>query len=104
MTLSRIDALLAAQDGLEKVTRRTIEALQLRKLNALLAREKARGGFYRDLPEKLDSLAQLSSLPFTTDEDLALMAHKCAVGVDGAKGSAKLLREEDMLAIFRASR
>ena len=71
MTLSRIDALLAAQDGLEKVTRRTIEALQLRKLNALLAREKARGGLYRDLPEKLDSLAQLSSLPFTTDEDLA---------------------------------
>ena len=71
MTLSRIDALLAAQDGLEKVTRRTIEALQLRKLNALLAREKARGGLYRGLPEKLDSLAQLSSLPFTTDEDLA---------------------------------
>ena len=50
MTLSRIDALLAAQDGLEKVTRRTIEALQLRKLNALLAREKARGGLYRGLP------------------------------------------------------
>ena len=71
MTLSRIDALLAAQDGLEKLTRRTIEALQLRKLNTLLAREKERGGFYRDLPEKLDSLAQLSSLPFTTDEDLA---------------------------------
>ncbi|MBQ7183543.1 MAG: iron-containing alcohol dehydrogenase [Clostridia bacterium] len=38
-----------------------------------------------------------------SDEDLKLMAHKCAVGVDGAKGSAKLLREEDMLAIFRAS-
>ena len=39
-----------------------------------------------------------------TEEDLATMAHKCAVGVNGAKGSAKLLREEDMLAIFRASR
>ena len=38
-----------------------------------------------------------------TEEDLATMAHKCAVGVDGAKGSAKLLREEDMLAIYRAS-
>ena len=38
-----------------------------------------------------------------TDEDLALMAHKCAVGVNGAKGSAKLLYEEDMLAIFKAS-
>ena len=39
-----------------------------------------------------------------TDEDLAAMAHKCAVGVGGAKGSAMLLREEDMLAIYRASR
>ena len=39
-----------------------------------------------------------------TDEDLKTMAHKCAVGVGGAKGSARLLNEEDMLAIFRASR
>lgn len=31
------------------------------------------------------------------------MAHKCAVGVGGAMGSAKLLNEEDMLAIYRAS-
>ena len=38
-----------------------------------------------------------------TEEDLAAMAHKCAVGVNGAKGSAKLLREADMLAIFKAS-
>ena len=38
-----------------------------------------------------------------TEEELTLMAHKCAVGVDGAMGSAKLLKEEDMLAIFRAS-
>ena len=38
-----------------------------------------------------------------SDEDLALMAHKCAVGVDGAMGSSKLLREEDMLSIFKAS-
>lgn len=39
-----------------------------------------------------------------TDEDLVLMAHKCAVGVGGAKGSARLLDEADMLAIYRASR
>ena len=31
------------------------------------------------------------------------MAHKCAVGVNGAMGSAKLLREEDMLNIYKAS-
>ena len=71
MSLSRIDALLLAQDGLTPVTRASIEQLQLRKLNALLVREKERGGFYRELPDHLDSLSDLSSLPFTTDEDLA---------------------------------
>ncbi len=39
-----------------------------------------------------------------SEEDLVLMAKKCAVGVNGAKGSAMLLREEDMLAIYRAAR
>lgn len=39
-----------------------------------------------------------------TEEDLKLMAKKCAIGVGGAKGSARLLREEDMLAIFEASK
>ena len=38
-----------------------------------------------------------------TDEDLVLMAHKCAVGVGGEMGSAKVLNEEAMLEIFRAS-
>ena len=71
MSLSRIDALLLAQDGLTPVTRASIEQLQLRKLNALLVREKERGGFYRELPDHLDSLSDLSFLPFTTDEDLA---------------------------------
>ena len=39
-----------------------------------------------------------------TDEELAEMAHKCALGVGGSMGSARLLNEEDMLAIYRASR
>lgn len=38
-----------------------------------------------------------------TEEDLVTMAHKCAVGVGGAMGSAKLLNEEDMLNIFKMS-
>lgn len=38
-----------------------------------------------------------------SEEDLIMMARKCAVGVGGAKGSAKLLNEADMLAIFKAS-
>ena len=39
-----------------------------------------------------------------TEEDLKLMAHKCAVGVNGGKGSARFLREEDMLEIYRMSK
>ena len=39
-----------------------------------------------------------------TEDELETMARKCAVGVGGAKGSARLLREADMLAIYRASR
>lgn len=71
MTRSRIDELIKMQEGLPEVTRQSLEALQLKKLNAVLQREKARNGFYRHLPEHLESLAELSSLPFTTEEDLA---------------------------------
>ncbi|MCR4792356.1 MAG: iron-containing alcohol dehydrogenase [Lachnospiraceae bacterium] len=39
-----------------------------------------------------------------TDEDLKTMAHKCAVGVGGSMGSAKLLDEAAMLEIFRMSK
>ena len=71
MKRSRIDDLIRRQENLPEVTRAEIEAVQLDKLNRLLAREKERGGFYRGLPAHLDSLSQLSGLPFTTDEDLA---------------------------------
>ncbi len=70
-SVTRLDALIAEQESLERVNRETIEAIQLKKLNRLLAREKERGGFYRDLPERLLSLDRLSDLPFTTEEDLA---------------------------------
>ena len=57
--------------------------------------------FYRTIkmPVNLRELGVEAS-----DEDLKLMAHKCAVGVDGGKGSARFLREEDMLAIYTMSR
>ena len=38
-----------------------------------------------------------------TEAELCDMARKCAIGVNGAKGSAKLLYEADMLAIYKAS-
>ncbi len=71
MEKSRIDAYIMKSETLPALTRESLDALQLKKLNALLRREKAKGGFYRDLPAQLDSLAQLRSLPFTTADDLA---------------------------------
>ena len=71
MNRSRIDAYIQEQEQLHTLTRRDIEAVQLKKLNRLLSCEKERGGFYGNLPDRLDSLADLASLPFTTDEDLA---------------------------------
>ena len=70
-TLPRIDSLIMHQEKIGVPNRAAIEALQLRKLNDLLKREKERNGFYRGLPERLDSLSELAALPFTTDEDLA---------------------------------
>ncbi|MBO4685587.1 MAG: iron-containing alcohol dehydrogenase [Lachnospiraceae bacterium] len=56
--------------------------------------------FYREIkmPTNLRELGVKA-----TDEDLVIMAHKCAVGVNGGMGSARFLREEDMLAIYRMS-
>jgi alcohol dehydrogenase YqhD (iron-dependent ADH family) len=56
--------------------------------------------FYRSI-NMPTNLRELGVEP--TEEELALMAHKCAVGVGGEMGSAKVLNEEDMLAIYRAS-
>ena len=57
--------------------------------------------FYRQIkmPTNLRELGVTA-----TEEDLKLMAHKCAVGVNGGKGSARFLKEEDMLEIYRMSK
>lgn len=57
--------------------------------------------FYREIkmPTNLRELGVNA-----TDDDLKLMAHKCAVGVNGGKGSARFLKEEDMLEIYKMSR
>ncbi len=71
MQRSRLDAMICEQEGWKVLDRKEIEAVQLQKLNRLLMREKQRGGFYRNLPSSLSSLSELSSLPFTTEDDLA---------------------------------
>ena len=58
-------------EAIPHLTRETLEELQLRRLNETLLRLKARSGFYRSYPERLDSLSDLRKLPFTTAEDLS---------------------------------
>ena len=56
--------------------------------------------FYRQI-KMPTNLRELGVNP--TENELKLMAHKCAVGVNGGKGSARFLKEEDMLEIYRMS-
>lgn len=58
-------------EALPVLTREGLDCLQLRRLNETLKRLKDRGGFYKDYPERLDSLADLQKLPFTTPEMLS---------------------------------
>ena len=67
MKRSNIDAMICKQECITEITRDEIHRIQLEKLNIVLKREKEREGFYRDLPERLESLTDLRSLPFTTE-------------------------------------
>ena len=71
MKRTNIDEMICKQEGIAEVTREALNKIQLAKLNAVLKREKEREGFYRDLPERLESLDDLKTLPFTTESDLA---------------------------------
>ena len=53
-----------------RLGRDEITKVQLERLNLVLAREKERGGFYKNLPERVDGLEELHELPFTTEDDL----------------------------------
>ena len=71
MKRTNLDNWICNIESLPELTRENLEALQLRRLNETLARLKDRGGFYKDYPEKLDSLSELRNLPFTGAEDLS---------------------------------
>jgi len=71
MKRTNLDTWIETIEGIPHLTRENLEALQLKRLNETLARLKARGGFYRDYPEKLDALSQLQNLPFTTARELS---------------------------------
>jgi len=71
MKRTNLENWIETTEGLPQLIRETLEELQLRRLNETLARLKARGGFYKDYPEKLESLSDLQSLPFTTAQMLS---------------------------------
>ena len=71
MNRTKLENWIETIEALPQLTREGLEALQLRRLNETLARLKARGGFYGDYPEKLASLSELRTLPFTTADDLS---------------------------------
>ena len=80
MRRTRLEDWICEVEDLGALDRETLGGLQLRRLNALLAREAARGGFYRGLPERLGSLDELRSLPFTTPEQLSQNAPGLLLG------------------------
>ena len=71
MKRTNLDAWIEATESIPRLTRKNLEELQLCRLNDTLARVKARGGFYRDYPARLESLSELRTLPFTTARDLS---------------------------------
>ena len=71
MRRTKLDFWIENIEDLPKLTREGLESLQLKRLNETLEKLKARGGFYKDYPEKLDSLSELQKLPFTTAADLS---------------------------------
>lgn len=71
MKRTALEHWIETTEAFPELTREGLKCLQLQRLNETLTRLKARGGFYKDYPDRLESLKQLRNLPFTTAEDLA---------------------------------
>ena len=71
MRRTHLEKWIETVEALPILTREGLEELQLKRLNETLARVKARGGFYKDYPEKLETLSELRDLPFTTPRMLS---------------------------------
>ena len=71
MKRTNLDSWIETTEGIPHLTRENLEQLQLRRLNEMLKRLKDRGGIYQDYPDRLESLSQLQTLPFTTAKMLS---------------------------------
>ena len=68
MKKTKLEQWICETEGLPELTREALEYLQLQKLNAMLERMHQRDGRY---PARVETLAELGKLPFTTPEMLA---------------------------------
>ena len=72
--LTPLEPWIARKIGVSRLTSETLDAYQLARLQETLAWARERSRFYRDLladaPARLDTLADLAALPFTTAADL----------------------------------
>lgn len=70
--MSRLDGWMAQKFGitLEQLNREVIEQWQLQELNRLLCWCRENSSYYKDYPVQLNSLEELSMLPFLTGEDI----------------------------------
>ena len=71
MKISNLDSWICEIESLPELTRPSLEALQLSRLNSLLKCEHQRRGIYGSLPVSLSSLEELKLLPFTTPDMLS---------------------------------
>ncbi len=71
MRKTQLEQWICDMEGLPTLSREELDALQLRRLNEMVGRMRQRGGIYVNLPERLNTLAELQTLPFTTPEMLS---------------------------------
>ena len=71
MRKTKLENWIQETEKLPALDRELLEKLQLERLNYTLSRLRERGGVYRNYPERLESLSELGSLPFTTAEMLS---------------------------------
>ena len=71
MKRTNLENWICEAEALPNLTREGLEALQLKRLNEMLSRLNRQSRFYVNLPEKLNSLRELQTLPFTTPAMLA---------------------------------
>ncbi len=70
MRRSVLDDWIRQKEGWAELSREKIEAMQLKKINLLLAKTKQKGKFYQCLPEKISSLEEMKKIPLLTEQQL----------------------------------